>query len=388
MRRRFWLASAVILLDEALYIALIPVLPYYAERFGLSKTEVGAAVAAYPLLMLASSVPAGLLTDRIGPRRLLVVGTALLVLSTIGFAYAQSEWALWVTRALQGLTSGFISVAGMALIAGGASAGRRGTVIGIAVSLTGLGTLVGPALGGYAAPALGVELAFLLPAAFGLLVLAGLLWPGWVDPVRPKAGPAKRRVGFRSRVTRALTSSVASIFAVGLVGGAVTTLAPLRLDAGGYSASDLGTLFLVGAVAGLIAAPLVGRLSDAHGVGRVAAVWALLVPLLVLGHAVSGAAITAAVFLVALLPVLRVGGSIAYALGAEHAPLGAGLAVGYGVALSAWSLGAVAGPLAAGALADHSSDAVALLVTAVAASLLVPPIAASRRLRPQECAVG
>jgi predicted MFS family arabinose efflux permease len=251
--------------------------------------------------------------------------------------------------------------------------------------VTGLSTLAGPALGGFAAPALGVEIAFLLPAAFGVLVVAGLMWPGWVEPERPEGVPRPLR---HQRVTPLLTSSVSAIFAVGLVGGAVMTLAPLRLDAAGFSAADLGTLFLLGALGGLVAAPLTGRLSDSRGAGRVAAAWALVVPLLVLGLALSSTAVVAAVFLVALLPALRVGGSIGFALGAEHAPPGAGLAAGYGLALSAWSLGAVVGPLAAGALADVSSDAVALLATAGVGALLVPPIAASRRTRPQEATVG
>ena len=41
MRRAFWLASAVIFLDEAVFIAILPLLPEYAERFGLSAAEVG-----------------------------------------------------------------------------------------------------------------------------------------------------------------------------------------------------------------------------------------------------------------------------------------------------------------------------------------------------------
>ena len=77
------------------------------------------------------------------------------------------------------------------------------------------------------------------------------------------------------------------------------------------------------------------------------------------------------------------GGTLGYALGAEHAPLGAGLAAGYGVALAAWSLGAVLGPITAGAIADVFGDAAAFAVAAAAAGLLVIPIAAARR-RPAE----
>jgi MFS family permease len=72
--------------------------------------------------MLAASLPGGLLADLVGGRRLLLAGSALLAVSSLGFAFAETEWHLWVARAAQGLTSGLTSRAGMAVIADAASA--------------------------------------------------------------------------------------------------------------------------------------------------------------------------------------------------------------------------------------------------------------------------
>ena len=49
MRRLLLLVSALVLVDTMLYAALTPLLPHYAERFGLSKQGAGALVAAYAI---------------------------------------------------------------------------------------------------------------------------------------------------------------------------------------------------------------------------------------------------------------------------------------------------------------------------------------------------
>ncbi len=388
MRRVFLLSSATIFLDEVVYIALFPLLPEYAGKFDLSKTEVGLLLAAYPLLMLTSSLPAGLAVDRFGGRRLLAVGCALLILASLGFGFAANEWQLWAARALQGLASGLTSVAGMAVIAGGAVTGRRATLIGLAASVQGLSAFAGPALGGFLAPALGVETAFLLPAAFGALVLAAILYPGWPEEA------AAASASLRSALVRPLRSpaargGAACVLACGLAGSATQTLAPLRLGEDGFTASDLGAVFLVGAVLAVVGTPLAGRLADRRGVGRVSTLWALLPPLLLLAPALSETHWVVIVLLVALVPLNRVGGTLGYALGAEHAPLGAGLAAGYGLALSAWSLGAALGPIAAGTIADAAGDGTAFAATAALVATLVFPIARARPARAlEECAVA
>lgn len=378
MKRLFWLSSGVIFLDEVLYVALFPLLPIYATRLGLSKAETGLLVAAYPMLMLVSSIPAGILADRVGSRRLLVAGSAMLVLASLGFGYAEETWQLWCARGLQGLASGLTSVAGMALIATMATPNRRATTIGLATSLMGLSALAGPALGGYAVPALGAPIAFVLPALFGAVLFIAILRPGWSETRHPATASVRGDLArlFRSPPVR---GAVVCILACGLVGGAVQTLIPLRLGAAGYTTSELGGVFIVAALIGLAGTPLTGRLGDRCGVARVTTGWCALVSLLVLALAASHAAFLAVAVVLMLFPLLRAGGSLGYALGAEHAPHGAGLAAAYGLALAAWSAGAVLGPVSAGAVADVGGDSVAFVAIAAAGALLTLGLALSRR---------
>ena len=63
------LMYALILASAAAQFALVPVMPVYAHRLGLSGFQQGMVLGATGLAALAVSVPAGTLSDRFGARR-------------------------------------------------------------------------------------------------------------------------------------------------------------------------------------------------------------------------------------------------------------------------------------------------------------------------------
>src|SRR5690349_21064292 len=81
--RWFWYANAAIVLDEVVYLALLPLLPTYADRFGLSAAGAGVLFAAYPICSVLSSVPAARAVDRLGAPRALVFGLGVFVVATL-----------------------------------------------------------------------------------------------------------------------------------------------------------------------------------------------------------------------------------------------------------------------------------------------------------------
>jgi predicted MFS family arabinose efflux permease len=90
MRRLLVLAGVLVFVDTMLYAALTPLLPRFAHEFGLSKSGAGTLVAAYAAGALVGGVPGGFAAVRIGPRRAVLVGLALMGLSSVGFAVAGS----------------------------------------------------------------------------------------------------------------------------------------------------------------------------------------------------------------------------------------------------------------------------------------------------------
>jgi MFS family permease len=363
-----------VLLDAVVYFALLPRLPFYVHEFGLTKAAAGLLYGAYPLLSAASSLPAGALADRFGPRLVLACGLGLFALASAGFAVANQAWEVWAARGLQGLGAGVTAPVGMAVIASSASRGRVGSTLGFAVAIQSLATVAGPLLGGLVVPAVGARVAFGIPAVLALVVLVWLaLDPSAVGTARipPTRRTSVSRGVLRNRNVRAAASM---LLAIGAVGGGVEVLALLALRRGGLESAGLGLLLAAGATIGLVASFSAGRLADRRGLPGLLRTWASLIVGLACGFALAtNLTVLTGVLLVAWVAQIPAGGTLAYARGSEGQQLGAGLGTGYGLSVMAWSVGAAVGPAVIGATAGAGSDAVAYGFAAVLAAVLVLP---------------
>ena len=88
------LIGALILVCAAAQFALVPVMPVYAHRLGLSGFEQGMVLGATGLATLVVSVPAGTLADRFGARRITLAAGLLMAAATAAQALAGSFPAL------------------------------------------------------------------------------------------------------------------------------------------------------------------------------------------------------------------------------------------------------------------------------------------------------
>jgi MFS family permease len=103
------------------------------------------------------SVPSGIISDKLGRRKVIVIGWAVYALVYLGFAVSGAVWQMWALFAAYGIYYGIVEGAAKAYVADLVPAERRGTAYGYYQGVVGL---------------------MLLPAS----VLAGLLW----DKVDPK----------------------------------------------------------------------------------------------------------------------------------------------------------------------------------------------------------
>jgi len=365
MRRLFWLVAAVVLVDTMFFAAVAPLLPHYSDELDLSKTGAGVLTAAYPAGTFVGALPGGWLATRWGVKPTLMIGLAMLGVTSLVFAFANHIVLLDAARFVQGIGGACMWAAGMAWLVCAAPTDRRGELIGAALSAAIVGVLLGPVLGG-AATLLSPEAVF-SSVALVAAVLAAWAWsmPG----AEPEESPGLRAM-LRAMRRPAVIAGFWLFTLPALFAGVVEVLVPLRLDDLGVAGATIGAVFLVSAAVEAVISPLAGRASDRVGrlgpirVGLVAAAGvAILLPLPSSAWLLAGTVVLA-------FSALATFWAPAMALlsdAAEHA--GLDLALAFSISNLAWAVGHVLGAGVGGAVAEATSDAVpygALAVTCAA----------------------
>ena len=182
-RTRFGVVFLTVFIDLAGFGLILPILPYYAQRFGAAGLGFGALVGVYSLMQFLATQILGKLSDRYGRRPLLLTTILFSGAGYVLFALAHSYWLLFVARLISGFSGGNLSVA-QAYVADVTSPAERSKGMGMIGAAFGLGFVVGPALGGvagsYGGPTAPVWVAALLCAMN--LVSAYFLLPESLKP--------------------------------------------------------------------------------------------------------------------------------------------------------------------------------------------------------------
>lgn len=352
MRRLLLLVCAIVLVDTMLYAALVPLLPHYAEEFGLSKGQAGLLVGAYAAGALLGALPGGIAASRYGPKRAVLAGLALMAVASVGFGFAGDPLALGVARLAQGLGSALSWAGALAWLVAGTPRERRGEMLGTAVGSAIFGALLGPALGA-AAEAVGARPAFIAVAALAVgLALWALETPG------AKAEPQPVRVLLRAVREATVLGALWLMVLPALLFGVVAVLVPLELGRAGWSAAAIAAVFIGSAALEMFVAPLLGRVSDRRG--RLLPVRAALVAAIAVTAALALADGPGPVTVLLVAAAVSFGSFWAPAMallsdGAERIGLAQGF--GFGLMNAAWGAGNWVGPSAGGALADAAGDA-------------------------------
>src|SRR5207244_11829290 len=112
MRRSPLLPIFLIVVVDILGLTImLPVLPFYAERFGASPAVVGLLVSTYALCQLVAGPALGSLSDRLGRKPVLIVSQVGTFLGFLILAAANSLWMVFASRVIDGLTAGNLSIA-------------------------------------------------------------------------------------------------------------------------------------------------------------------------------------------------------------------------------------------------------------------------------------
>jgi MFS family permease len=361
MRRLLALTCAIVLVDTIFYGALTPLVPYFSEEFGLSKSEVGILSGAFGAGVLVGSAPGAYLATRAGVKAAALAGLALMSLTSLAFGLADAAWVLVLARLVGGFGSSLSWVAAFTWLTARAPEERRGELIGIMLSAAVFGALLGPVLGSVAAT-LGLVPAFAGVAAVGVGIS---VWAA----VEGAPGPAERRPLFamlRTVMHPRLATGLWLIALSPLLFSAVAVLVPLELDGFGWGAAAVGAVFLVSAAFEAVVHPLLGRWTDRSGYFNPVRTGLLVSVGILLALPWVGSP-----WILALLVLLASGafnaplvpGTALFSRGTQKAGMEGALA--FGVTNFAWASGYAIGAPLGGSLADLGGDALSYLFLTV-----------------------
>ncbi len=139
---------------------------------------------AYTLMLAALILIGGSLGDRLGRRRVFVVGVVWFAAASAGCALAPSPQVLIASRAVQGVGGALLTPGSLAMIQGAFATDDRARAIGIWSGLAGVTTAVGPFLGGWLIAVATWRLVFWInvPLAVAVVLVAARHVPETRDP--------------------------------------------------------------------------------------------------------------------------------------------------------------------------------------------------------------
>jgi MFS family permease len=254
-------------------------LPLYIKTLGGTESQIGWVMGSYSLTAMLGQPLAGALIDRFGRKRFLLVGSALGMLASIGFALSTQLDARFVLfRILQGIAYSTFYIANLTLVSEMVPSSRRGEAVGL-FGISGLITIaLSPAIGEQVIHRAGYSAFFFaaaIAAAACLLTSLALRSPSatFQDAVAPG-------LAFLIPSARILPPALLALV-FGLASGAVFVFLPTYATQAGLS--RIGGFYVAYSVAAIGIRLACGRLSDRWGRQRV-----ILPALLLMGSGTMG----------------------------------------------------------------------------------------------------
>jgi DHA1 family multidrug resistance protein-like MFS transporter len=177
-KRNLYILTFVLFVVMLGYGIIIPIFPFYIEEMGAGGTELGLLTASYAIMRLIFGPIWGSLSDCFGRKPILLIGILGYVITMVWFGLANTLWMLFTARILSGILSSATAPTTMAYIGDSSPEDERSGGMGLLGAAGGVGTIVGPAVGGFLATT-SLSMPFFIAAGLALLslILAILFLP-------------------------------------------------------------------------------------------------------------------------------------------------------------------------------------------------------------------
>jgi MFS family permease len=282
LKRDLWLLFALNVAIGFSAQFITPLFPLYLEGLGASEMEIGLVLSLASILGTALMIPSGLLMNRIGKKKTLLVSVILAMLPPLLISF-MNDWR-WVTPLYMVYSSSFsfFIVSRMAMISESATPGNRATLFAVMNLTWPIGGLIAPTLSGFLVENFGWAPIFQVTT----LIMATSLIPTLkleepTAPVIEEQIPAKRLSILDREYLPFMTLIFLFQFLAGMMEGMISTVLPLFLkNQIMISESRIGLFFTASSLLILVIQIPSGRLADRYGRKRVMVLSLLPIPLL------------------------------------------------------------------------------------------------------------
>ena len=247
-----------------------PILPQIGDDLGIADAALGTLVSAYSLMVGIFAILSGPVSDRIGRRRILLIGcgtmTVALILHTFVFDYA----TFLAVRVFAGMAGGMLSGAAVSYIGDYFPYERRGWATGWVMSGSAFGQIVGIPIGIVLAGRWGFRVPFYV---FAVTMAATILLLFFKVPQPPgkqsleQLTVGKAAADYVAMLRRPEVAWAAAAYFVMFLGVSIFIVyLPTWLERDlGISGNQIALMFLVGGIANVLTGPQAGKWSDRVG---------------------------------------------------------------------------------------------------------------------------
>ncbi len=327
------------------------ILTVYATSLGASAATAGATISAFGAARLLVSVPAGLISERLGRVRVMIVGLLLVAASSFVALTVHSMATLLSCLVLQGVGSACYGTAALSAVTDRGTPQTRVRDMAAYQTATQIGLSLGPGLGGFAAALWGYGAPF---ACQGLMAMIALLAVMRIPSERkvPSVGEGKARAASIFALIAGVAGLSYALF-FGRVASSWILMPLIAHNIMGLGIGTIGALLTASSIANLIIlrfiSPMVRRLGRATTM--IGSTTIVLAALGVLAFAHTEAMLW--VFTILIGAGMGISTALVTSYAADAAPQGRVGAV-MGSMRMTTDLGAITGPILAGFCVDQA----------------------------------
>jgi MFS family permease len=253
-------------------ISKSPVLPLFTSYLGADPAKVGMVAAVSAFTGIVASIPAGILSDRLGRRRMLIFSAIVFASAPFLYLLVTNIYQLAAIRFYHGLATAIFVPVAMAIVSD-LFQKERGEKIGWFSTSTLVGRFMAPLIGGTIIavllfnPAISYKIVYLVCGAAGAVVLfLALKIPNPAEHENRKHSWKETKGIFKTAISHKgilITSAVeaAILFAY----GTFETFLPLYAIKAGISAYEIGIFLSSQVITLALTKPVMGKFSDKHG---------------------------------------------------------------------------------------------------------------------------